>query len=191
MRENRVRRWFAAGVTGTLFALIMLAVAAPVSADGGTLVTTIPGQDPQAPIQVVASPGFVSNGTAVNPITNTTLNGQPVTFVNGQPVTFVNGQTITFVNGQPVTFVNGQPVFVNNGQFFFTNPGFFVPGTFCGGGVCGFTEAGPIVGIDGNGNPIVYDVRGGSLDTYTRAPNGQLCEADSTGNCQKGSLPNG
>lgn len=180
MRENRVRRWFAAGVTGTLFAILMLAVAAPVAADG-TLVTPIPGQDAQAPIQVVSSPGFVNNGTATNPITNTTI--------NGQPITFVNGQAVTFVNGQPVTFVNGQPVFVNGGQFFFANPGFFVPGATCFGGFCGYTAAGPIVGVDGNGSTLVYDVRGGSVDAYTRGPNGILCEADSTGNCEKGSVP--
>ncbi len=43
MRNSRVRRWFAAGITGTLFAIIMLALASPVAADGGTLVTRIPG----------------------------------------------------------------------------------------------------------------------------------------------------
>lgn len=180
--RTRVSRWLAAGVTGALFAMLMLALASPVAADGGTLVTPLPGQDPNAPIQVVASPGFVTTGTATNPITGTTINGQTVAVVNGQPV--------VIVNGQPITFINGQPVFVNNGQFFFTNPGVFVPGAFCGGGFCGFTEAGPIIGIDGNGNPIVYDVRGGGFDVYTRGPNGQICEADSAGNCQKGTPGN-
>jgi hypothetical protein len=191
MRGNRVRRWFAAGITGTLFAIMMLALAAPVAADGGTLVTPLPGQDPNAPIQVVSSPGFVNNGTATNPFTGTTINGQTVAVVNGQPVTFINGQPITFVNGQPVIFINGQPVFVNNGQFFFTNPGVSIPGGVCVGGVCGFTAAGPIVGFDNNGNPIVFDARGGGgFDAYTRGPNGVVCEADSTGNCEKGSPGN-
>ncbi|MDQ6833163.1 MAG: hypothetical protein M3008_07175, partial [Chloroflexota bacterium] len=75
------------------------------------------------------------------------------------------------------------------GQFFgagqFYGGGQFYGNCVVGGcGTLGYTAAGPIVGIDQNGNPIVYDVRGGSLDTYTRGPNGVLCEADSRGNCQ-------
>ncbi len=177
MRDSQARRWFATGITGTLFAILMLVLAAPVAADGGGLVTQPAGQSGNS-IVYVSSPGFVNTGTAVNPINN----GGNFCSDPSCGVT-INGQTVTFVNGQPVVFVNGQPFFVNNGQFF-QNVGGFAPGNFCGGGFCGYTAAGPIVGIDQNGNPIVYDVRGGSLDTYTRGPNGVLCEADSRGNCQ-------
>lgn len=198
MRGNCVRRWFAAGITGMLFAIIMLALAAPVAADGGTLVTPLPGQDPNAPIQVVSSPGFVNNGTATNPITtniinsiNNGINGNVVCTANAcfpvGTVCTVNGCGIP-INGGVCTFngcavsncvVNGCVVPVVNGAC-----------SISGCGTLGYTAAGPIVGVDNNGNPIVYDVRGGGFDTYTRGPNGIVCEADSTGNCEKGSPGN-
>ncbi|GEM_PF-3778626 len=68
MRNNRVGRWFAAGVIGTLFTIIMLALASPVTASG--LVTPLAGQDPNSNVIVVSSPGFINNVTAVNPVTN-------------------------------------------------------------------------------------------------------------------------
>ncbi len=199
MRVSQARRWFATSITGTLFAILMLVLAVPVAADGGGLVTQPAGQSGNS-IVYVSSPGFVNTGTAVNPINN----GGNFCTDPSCGVT-INGQTVTFVNGQPVVFVNGQPFFVNNNNGFFCNvangcgvpinyggctfngcigPGFNGNCAAGGCGTLGYTAAGPIVGIDQNGNPIVYDVRGGSLDTYTRGPNGVLCEADSRGNCQ-------
>jgi hypothetical protein len=193
MRDHRVRRWFAAGIAGTLFAIIMLALAAPVAADGNTLVTLLPGQDPNAPIQVVASPGFVNNGTATNPITTNVINA-----ANGNVVCTANacypvGTVCTTVNcGFPV-YGGGCTIYgcvaagcTVNGCIPTVNGACSVYGC----GTLGYTAAGPIVGVDNNGNPIVYDVRGGGYDTYTRGPNGLLCEADSSGNCQKGTPGN-
>lgn len=163
---NRISRWFIAGITGTLFAIIMLA---PVAADG--LVTVIPGQDPNAPIQVVSSPGFVNNQTATI----------PANINNGFAFCTANAcypaGTVCTVNGCGIPTIGVCNV---------AGCGISVCAVYgCGGGNLGVTAAGPIVGIDGNGNPIVYDVRGGSYDTYTRDANGRVCEADSRGNCQK------
>lgn len=197
MRDSQMHRWFTAGITGTLFAILMLALAAPVAADGG-LVTQPAGQDGNS-IVYVTSPGFANNGTAVNPINNGVNNG-----INGcfDPSCGAIPNNGVFCNA------NGCGT-LNNGGFCDPNFGCGVPINFggcainggcfgqffgnCAAGGCGtlgYTAAGPIVGIDQNGNPIVYDVRGGSLDTYTRGPNGQVCEADSRGNCQKGSPGN-
>lgn len=189
MRDNRFSRWFAAGITGTLFAIIMLTMAVPVAADG--LVTVIPGQDPNANVIVVSSPGYVNNGTATI----------PANINNGFAFCTANAcypaGTVCTVNGcgiQTTGVCNvagcGVPVCAVNGCF---GPTCTVYGCVtntcgiygCGGGNLGVTAAGPIVGIDGNGNPVVYDVRGGSYDTYTRDANGRVCEADSRGNCQK------
>lgn len=201
MRNNRLSRWFAAAITGTLFAILMLALTAPVAADGGGLVTTLPGQDANSNIIVVSSPGYINNGTAVNPINGTTING---TTISGTTVcTDPSCGAVCTANAcypaGTVCTVNGCGIPINGG-------GCTIYG--CVGGTCavngcvttvngtcsvygcgtlGYTAAGPIVGVDPNGNPIVYDVRGGGYDTYTRAPNGQLCEADSTGACEKGS----
>lgn len=183
--RSRISRWFVAGITGTLFAIIMLA---PVAADG--LVTVVPGQDANSSIIVVSSPGFVNNGTAA----------VPANINNGFAFCTVNAcypaGTVCTVNdcGIPTTGVCnvagcGVPVCAVNGCF---GPTCTVNGCIantcaiygCGGNL-GVTAAGPIVGVDGNGNPIVYDVRGGSFDTYTRDKNGQVCEADSRGQCQR------
>ncbi|MHB8646604.1 MAG: hypothetical protein ACYDAR_12520 [Thermomicrobiales bacterium] len=81
-------RRFAAGITGMLFAIIMLALAAPVAADG--LVTPLGGQDPNSNVVVVASPGFINTGTATFPLPNggivcadPTCGGTVVCNVNG------------------------------------------------------------------------------------------------------------
>lgn len=169
---TRVRRFFAAGVTGVL---IMLVSAGAVAADG--LTTPIPGQDPNAPVQVVTTPGFTQTGTATNPFT---FNGNGVT--TNQTV-IVNGQYF-FVDA------SGQyiPYYANNvgfGNGFGYGCGVTV---YCGGnGNFGYTAAGPIIGFDQNGNPLVRDIRGGgtSVDAYTRDANGRVCEADSRGDCQK------
>lgn len=184
MRDNHVRRWFAAGITGTLFAILMLALAAPVAADGGTLVTQPAGQDGNS-IVYVSSPGFVNNGTAVNPVngaltcTDATCGG---TFVCNAGFCYPTGTACTVYGcGIPnygVCNVYGCGIPYYGG----------VPTAGCNVYACGslgVTAAGPIVGVDGNGNIIVYDVRGGTYDTYTRDASGRLCEADSTGNCQK------
>lgn len=171
----RVRHLLAAGLTGTLFVLMLALGAGAVSADG--LVTVVPGQDPNAPIQYVSSPGFVQNGAAVLPGT-----------VLG------NGQTVYIVNGQ-YYYAGGVPVAGYYGPGYgFYGPGFVYNGYTgnCGFAYCGYTAAGPIVGYDAHGNPIVYDALGGNgtLDTYTTGPNGAVCEADSTGKCVKGSPGN-
>ena len=194
MRDSQMRRWFAAGITGTLFVVLMLVLAVPVAADGNGLVTQPAGQGGNS-IVYVTSPGFANNGTSVNPISC----GDPSCGVNAvctANACFPTG-TICTINGCGIP---------NNGGFCDPNFGCGVPINFGGctfsgcagqffgnvaqGGTLGYTAAGPIVGIDQNGNPIVYDVRGGSLDTYTRAANGQVCEADSRGNCQKGTPGN-
>jgi hypothetical protein len=171
----RVRRLLGAGLTGTLFVLMLAFSAGAVSADGN-FVTVVPGQDPNAPIQYVASPGFVQNGSAVLP--GTVLG-------NGQTVYIVNGQYY-YANG---TLVSGG--YYGPGGFY--GPGFIYNGNVgnCGLAFCGYTSAGPIVGFDAHGNPIVYDASGsGTFDTYTTGPNGGICEADSAGKCQKGTPGN-
>lgn len=211
MRDSQVRRWFASGITGTLFAILMLALAAPVAADGG-LVTQPAGQGGNS-IVYVTSPGFANNGTAVNPINNGSVNngingcidascgGNAVCTVNfcypAGTICTVNGCGIpnngfvcdpNFGCGVPINYGNGVPI--NYGNCAFTGCAGQIYGNGVGGGTLGYTAAGPIVGVDQFGNPIVYDVRGGSFDTYTRGPNGQVCEADSNGNCQKGTPGN-
>jgi len=204
MRNSQMRRWFAAGITGTLFVVLMLALAAPVAADGNGLVTQPAGQGGNS-IVYVTSPGFANNGTAVNPINNGVNNG-----INGCIDASCGGNVVCTANAcfpaGTICTINGCGI-PNNGGFCDPNFGCGVPINFGGcainggcfgqffgnvaqGGTLGYTAAGPIVGIDQNGNPIVYDVRGGSLDTYTRAANGQVCEADSRGNCQKGTPGN-
>ena len=54
------------------------------------------------------------------------------------------------------------------------------------GTVYGQTAAGPIVGFDGNGSALVYDVAGGTVDPYTIGPNGKWCEANTQGQCETG-----
>ena len=168
MRNSRLSRWFAAGITGTLFAILMLALAAPVAADG--LVTRIPGQDPNSNVIVVSSPAYANNGTAAI------------------PPNINNGFAFCTANA---CYPAGTVIQGNVGC---TVAGCFPAGAVIQGqcavngcGTLGYTAAGPIVAVDNNGNPIVYDVRGGTFDTYTTSPNGVVCEADSTGACQKGS----
>ncbi len=138
----------------------------------------------------MSSPGYVNNGTAAIP--PNINNGNAFCTANAcypaGGVCTVAGCGAQFVNGGCNVYGCGAQ-FVNGGC---TVYGCGVP-TNCsvyGCGTLGYTAAGPIVGVDGNGNPIVYDVRGGSFDTYTRGPNGVLCEADSAGNCQKGTPGN-
>ena len=183
MRDHRASHWFVVGLTGTLFALLMLALAAPVAADGSTLVTTLPGQDPNAPIQVVSSPGFINTGTAVNPADVIVNNGGAFCTATAcypaGTVCTVNGCTVPFFNGGCT--INGcvVPNCVVNGVNFCAAP-------FCtvyGCNTLGYTAAGPIVAIDANGHTIVYDVRGGTYDTYTQGPNGKYCETDGGNTC--------
>ena len=182
MRNSRMSRWFAAGITGTLFALLMLALAAPVAADG--LVTRVPGQDPNSNVIVVSSPAYANNGTAAIPANIN--NGFSYCTANA---CYPPGGVCTVAGcGTPIYYggctVNGCAV-----------PNCAVtacvaPAANCnayGCGTLGYTAAGPIVAVDNNGNPVVYDVRGGTFDTYTTSPNGVVCEADSTGACEKGS----
>ncbi|MGI8689993.1 MAG: hypothetical protein ACR2M3_15555 [Thermomicrobiales bacterium] len=199
MRDSQVRRWFAAGITGTLFAILMLALAAPVAADGSGLVTQPAGQAGNS-IVYVSSPSFVNNGTSVNPIScadpscgvnavctaNACYPAGTICTLNGCGIPN-NGVycNVTYGCGVPVNYAGGVPI--NYGGCAFTG---CVGQIYGNGGTLGYTAAGPIVGVDQNGNPIVYDVRGGSFDTYTRGPNGQVCEADSNGNCQKGTPGN-
>ncbi|MGI8856838.1 MAG: hypothetical protein ACR2JW_13895 [Thermomicrobiales bacterium] len=186
MKSGRVHRWFGAGLTGALFALMLAASAGSVAADG--LVTPIPGQDPQAPIQYVASPGFFQNGTAqIPPGAATTLNGQAYYYYNGQyyytnpgvptGATLINGQYY-FVNGQYYD-VNGNPI---------TGAPFGQYGGFCGFG-CGVTAAGPIVGATNNGATLVYDPTTGDIDPYVIGANG-FCAADASGHALKGTSCN-
>ncbi|MDQ2786457.1 MAG: hypothetical protein M3Y58_15815 [Chloroflexota bacterium] len=202
MRNSQMRRWFAAGITGTLFVMLMLALAAPVAADGNGLVTQPAGQGGNS-IVYVTSPGFANNGTAVNPITcaDPSCGTNAVCTANAcypaGTVCDANGCGIPN-NGVFCNVANGCGVPINYGNCAFYGcagqvygPGQIYGNCAAGGcGTLGYTAAGPIVGVDNNGNPIVYDVRGGSFDTYTRAANGQVCEADSHGNCQKGDPAN-
>ncbi len=196
MRDSQTRRWFAAGITGTLFVVLMLALAVPVAADGSGLVTQPAGQGGNS-IVYVSSPGFVNNGTAVNPIScgdpscgvnavctaNACYPAGTVCTINGCGIPTNGGFCDTnFGSAVPINYGNGVPINYGGCSFSGCAGQFF--GNVAQGGTLGYTAAGPIVGIDQNGNPIVYDVRGGSLDTYTRGPNGVLCEADSRGNCQ-------
>ncbi len=188
MRDNRMRRWFAAGITGTLFAILMLALAAPVAADG-TLVTQPPGQGGNS-IVYVSSPGFVNNGTAVNPVngtnacTDSTCGG---TFACNAGFCYPVG-TACAVNGCGIPYY-GTCAVVGCGVPYYgtcTLNGCIAPAYGCDVTTCGnlgYTAAGPIVGVASNGNIIVYDVRGGSYDTYGRDASGRLCETDSTGAC--------
>ena len=54
---------------------------------------------------------------------------------------------------------------------------------YSAGTCCLTTQAGPVVGYGPNGSILVYDVRGGTIDAYSQDANGNLCEADSNGNC--------
>ncbi len=168
MKSVQMRRWIATGMTGALFALVAALGAGPVAADGNgagqPIVQPYPGQDPQSPIQVVSSPGFVQNGTQANPIT-----GQ-ITTANGVQVP-INGGLVG--NGIPYN-----PGFIYQNIAF--NPGFIYQNS----GVYGYTQAGPIVGYDANGAALVYDVRGGTVDRYVTSPDGRYCEANSAGQCQ-------
>jgi hypothetical protein len=190
MKSGRVHRWFGAGLTGALFA-VMLAVSAGSVAAADPLVVPVPGQDAQSPVQVVASPGFIQNGTAQVPNGVTNLNGQY----------FYGGQFYYANPGYPVGTVpgNGQYYLVN-GQYYdmFGNPvsgvpaGVIpvtiggIPNYFYGNGV---TAAGPIAGIGPNGTTVVYDVQGGTYDDYVIG-NGKYCAADSSGNALKGTSCN-
>lgn len=186
MRNFRMSRWFAAGITGTLFAILMLAMAAPVGAEG--LVTRIPGQDPNSNVIVVTSPAYANNGTATIPANIN--NGYAYCTANAcYPAgTVIQGNTVcTAVACYPAgTVIQGNTICTVAACY---PAGTLIQGqcTVYGCGTLGYTAAGPIVGVDNNGNPIVYDVRGGSFDTYTTGPNGVVCEADSTGACEKGS----
>lgn len=156
MRETHVRRWFAAGITGTLFAILMLALAAPVAADSSTLVTPLPGQNPNSNIIVVASPGFINNGTATNPLVNGGLSCN----VNA---CYPPGTVCTIYGcGIPATGVGPTC-------------------TVYSCGTLGYTAAGPIVGQLPNGVLIVagYD---GNTYMYTFNPTtGKYVETDASG----------
>jgi hypothetical protein len=185
-----MRRWFAVGITGTLFAMLMLALAVPVAADG-TLVTQPPGQAGNS-VVYVSSPGFVNNGTAVNPVNgnvtcaDATCGGALV--CNGGlcysagAVCAVNGCAVP---NYGVCAVVGCGI-PNNGVCAVNGcvaPAYGCDVTTCGN--LGYTAAGPIVGYAPNGDLIVYDVRGGDYETIGRDTNGRYCETDSTGACIK------
>ncbi|MCA1667724.1 MAG: hypothetical protein LC793_10110 [Thermomicrobia bacterium] len=177
MRVSRISRWFAAGIAGTLFAILMLALAAPVAAD--SLVTTIPGQDPSSNVIVVASPGFIANGLAANPANIFVNNGVPfctavACFPPGTVCTDA-GCTVPFFGGCPATGC-ATPICTAQGCFLPTC-------TIYGCSILGYTAAGPIVGFDGSGHAIVYDVRGGTYDTYTIGSDGKYCEIDGGETC--------
>lgn len=180
MKSMHMRRWIATGMTGALFALVAALGAGPVAADGNgagqPLVQPYPGQDPQSPIQVVSSPGFVQTGTQANPIT-----GQ-VNVGNGVQVPINGGFVGTGVPYYPGNVYAGVPYYPGyvypNGTYY--NPGYINQN----GGTFGYTQAGPIIGYDGNGAALVYDVRGGTVDRYVTGPDGKYCEANSAGQCQ-------
>jgi hypothetical protein len=196
--SGRVHRWFGVGLTGALFAIMAVVSVGPVAADG--LVTTVPGQDPNSPVQVVSSPGFVQNGTAQVPSgVNGGLYGSPYYYGGayygnvGYPVGAVpvNGGYYYF-NGQYYdangNVVSGVPTgVVPVGAY----PGYPYVG-YCGyAGSCGVTAAGPIVGYNGNGSILVQDASNGDVDTYVVDPNsGKYCETDASGNPEKGTACN-
>jgi hypothetical protein len=193
---GRMHRWFGVGLTGALFALMAVVSVGPVAADG--LVTTVPGQDPNSPVQVVASPGFVQSGAAQVPNgVNGGLYGSPYSYGGyyygnqGYPVGAVpiNGQYY-YYNGQYYnangSVITGVPVGV---------PGYgygYGYGGLCGyAGSCGVTAAGPIVGYNGNGSILVQDAGNGDVDPYVVDPKtGKYCEADAYGNPEKGTSCN-
>jgi hypothetical protein len=194
--SGRVHRWFGVGLTGALFAIMAVVSVGPVAADG--LVTTVPGQDPNSPVQVVSSPGFIQNGTAQVPNgVNGGLYGQY----------YYGGQYYYSTPGLPAGAypVNGGYYFFN-GQYYDANgnlvsgvPAGVVPvGTYPGypyggycGVSCGVTAAGPIVGYNGNGQILVQDASNGDVDSYVFDPNsGKYCETDGNGNPDKGSACN-
>ncbi len=192
MSNTRMRRWLMAGMTGALVALTLVLGAGSVAADTTNnantgLVQRFPGQDAQSPIQVVSSPGFVQSGTQANPFTGQVVNsaGQVVQYAPAN-----NGNCAAGCGYYGPGYYGpgyGYPV----GGYYYGGYGYPVNGVTygpgaCGAGYCGYAAAGPIVGYDAHGNPIVYDVRGGTFDTYTTDKNGRVCEADSQGNCQPG-----
>jgi hypothetical protein len=179
----------------------MLALAAPVAADG-TLVTQPPGQSGNS-IVYVSSPGFVNNGTAVNPVSGSNACTDPscgATLVCNAGLCYSAGSACA-VNGCGIPNYGictvagcGIPNYgtctvagcgiPNYGTC--TVNGCVAPAYGCDVNTCGalgYTAAGPIVGVTGNGNIIVYDVRGGTYDTYGRDASGRLCETDSNGSC--------
>ncbi len=189
MSHSRVRRWLAAGITGALFTALSLVTAGSVAADGQPLVVPVGYNDPQAPIVVVAPPGTVNAGVAYNPITNTGPAAGQV--INGQPYTVYGGVYAVPVNyGAPYLYYTGGQWIPYNGAFPYYGGAF--PGYGYGYGYgygapvgCGYgcTAAGPIVGVDGNGSVVVYDVRGGTDDIYQVNPaTGKYVEVDANGN---------
>ena len=184
------RRWFAAGMTGALFTLVMALGAGPVAAvspGGQPLVQPYPGQDQQSPIQVVSSPGYVQTGTQANPINGQVINGQTVVTTNG-------GYVYPGYPGYPggvaygpggVVYGPGGVVYGPGGVAYGPGGVAYGPGV-CYGGNCGYTAAGPIVGYDANGSALVYDVRAGTVDPYTTDKNGRICPATSSGACEAG-----
>jgi hypothetical protein len=197
--SGRVHRWFGVGLTGALFAIMAVVSVGPVAADG--LVSPVPGQDPQSPVQVVSSPGFIQNGTAQVPTgINGGLYGSP--YYGGQYY-YYGGPALPpgayWVNAQ-YYYLNGLYYDVNgnlvSGVPFGVVPVGAIPGYayagYCGiGGACGITAAGPIVGYNGNGQILVQDARTGDVDSYTIDPNsGKYCETDGSGNALKGTSCN-
>jgi hypothetical protein len=164
----------------------------PVAADG--LVTTVPGQDPNSPVQVVSSPGFVQSGAAQVP---TGINGG----LYGSSY-FYGGQYYGNV-GYPVNggyyYFNGQYYDASGNVVSGVPTGVVPTGAYpgysygvCGyAGSCGVTAAGPIVGYSGNGAILVQDASNGDIDPYVVDPKtGKYCSADVYGNADKGTSCN-
>jgi hypothetical protein len=186
MSLSRVRRWFAAGITGALFTVVSLVSAGSVGAvdPGQPYVVPVGYNNPQSNVVVVAPPGTVNAGVAYNPFTNS---GPAATnqMINGQPYNIYGGYAVPVNVGVPYLYYTGGQWMPYNGTF----PGY---GGFSGYGYgygapvgCpyGCTAAGPVVGADGNGSIVVYDVRGGTDDLYQVNPaTGKYVEVDSNGN---------
>jgi hypothetical protein len=199
MLQSRVRRWFAAGITGALFAAVSLVSAGSVAADGQPLVQPVGNNDPQSSIVVVAPPGTINAGVAYNPITNS--GPAAGTVINGQPYNVYGGYAVPVNPGVPYLYYTGGQWVPYNGAY----PGYGVPpGAYPGYGVppagyygygygygapygCpyGCTAAGPIVGVTSGGAIVVNDVQSGdgSDDYYVVDPKtGKYVETDVNGN---------
>lgn len=180
MMTSRVRRWLATGAAGALLSFGVLVTAAPAAASD-PLVVPVGSNDPQSNIVVVGSPGFVTTGTAYNPVTNTGNAPNGAVTINGQPY-FVDG------TGIAIPYYMGMPYYLWNGVTYIPYTGAPIYGYGYGYAVpygCpyGCTAAGPIVGVQQNGVAIVRDVRTGFDDLYVFDPGtGKFVPSDVNGN---------
>jgi hypothetical protein len=179
MSQSRMRRWFAAGITGALFTVVSLVSAGSVAADGQPYVQPVGYNDPQSNIVVVAPPGTINAGVAYNPITNTGPATNAQTVINGQPYNVWGGYAYPVAYGQPYyqwnpaagTYViyNGSvpnPAYYGYGYGGYGYGGYGYGGYGYSGCGYGCTAAGPIVGVQPNGVAVVADVQSGNADDY-------------------------